>query len=280
MGLVRDHRRYDEVAHVIELLGVAAPLVLLTNNPEKLDALRTLDVAVARSERLRQAASPYNLHYLAAKSRSGHALDDPGDGALAADLPAPVRDFAAYALPDEPRFIHLASYLLPVRARRELGEDGPHWFRCHAYFDLTAGREHVVLAYGPRDAAAPLVRVQRESLLERFPLASGGHEKRAWQESVRQIVAHGAGYAAFVPVAGFDAALREQPADEDASAALLAHHLRGRAAHVLCAGRDGTPLDRSAEDARSARAALARRGVALLPLPAPSSGDVHAEWLR
>ena len=264
MGLVRDHRRYDEVSHAIALLGVTAPLTLLTNNPDKLAALRSLDVAVAGSARLRKAASPYNMHYLAAKSRSGHALDDPGDGALAADLPEPVVDFAPYALADEPRFIHLATYLLPVRPRTEPGPGGPHWFRAHAYFDLTGGREHVVLAYGPRDARAPLVRVQRESLLERFPLAGGGAEKRVWQESVRHIVQHGAGYATFVPVAGFDAALRECLADPDASAALLAHHLRGRAARVLCVGGDGTAAGDMEEGDRIACAALARRGVDLL----------------
>ena len=267
MGLVRDHRRYDEVGHVHALMGVAAPLMLLTNNPEKLAALRGLDVAIAGSARLRKAASPYNMHYLAAKSRSGHALDDPGDGAFAADLPEPVTDFAPYALPDEPRFVHLATYLLPVRPRSKPGPGpgGPHWFRAHAYFDLTSGREHVVLAYGPRDAVAPLVRVQRESWLERFPLAGGGYEKRVWQESVRHIVEHGAGYAAFVPVAGFDAELRERPVDEEAPAALLAHHLRGRAAHVLCASSDeGSGADTVEANDRAACAALRRRGVALL----------------
>jgi len=263
MGLVRDHRRYDEVGYLRSLLGIAAPLVLLTNNPDKLAALRALDVEVERSVRLRKAASPYNMHYLAAKSRSGHALDDPGDGAV--DLPEAVTDFAPYALPDAPRFVHLATYLLPVRPRTEPGPGGPHWFRTHAYFDLTDGREHVVLAYGPRDAAAPLVRVQRESWLERFALAGGGSEKRLWHETVRRIVEHGAGYAAFVSVAGFDGELRERPLDDDAAIALLAHHLRGRAAQPLCALATGAPRAADVEAAdRASCAALARQGVELL----------------
>ena len=231
MGLGHDHRRYDEVGHACGLLGVTAPLVLLTNNPDKLAALSDLEVEVAGSARLRQPASPYNQHYLAAKSRSGHALEDPTGGPDAAELPEPVTEFAPYALPDAPRFVHLATYLLPVRLRGEPG--GTHWFRVHAYFDLTDGRERVVLAYGPHDAATPLVRVQRESLLERFPLASGATHKPLWHETVRRMVAHGAGIAAFVPVAGFDPELRERPADDDGTAALLAHHLRGRTACVL-----------------------------------------------
>ncbi len=263
MGLVADHRRYDEVDHLRRLLDVSAPLVLLTNNPEKLEALRGLGVEVAGSVPLRKDASPYNLHYLAAKSRSGHALGEPDGATLAADLPEPVHDFVPYALADEPRFVHLASYLLPVRVRpasagepeRELR---PSWFRLHAYFDLTGGREHVVLAYGDPDARAPLVRVQRESWLERFAPAGRGSAKRAWREAARRIVEHGAGYAAFVPVEGFDAELRERPADDDIATALLAHHLRGRTAHPLC--DDATS---SAPDARVA-AALERAGVELL----------------
>ncbi|HEY8517264.1 MAG TPA: GTP cyclohydrolase II [Candidatus Binatia bacterium] len=257
MGLGRDHRRYDEVAHVCRALGIRAPLRLLSNNPEKVDALRGLDVAVEDTVPLRKEASPYNLHYLTAKSRSGHALDDPGDDAHAAELPEAVVDFAPYALADEPRFVHLATYLLPVRLRDCDAIDArPHWFRVHAYFDLVGGREQVVLSYGPRDAATPLVRVQRESWLERFPLASGGAEKRTWQAAVRAMVAHGAGFAAFVPVAGFAPDLHERTADADAAVALLAHHVRGRAVHPLLAARD-------LEQERALMAALARRGVEL-----------------
>ncbi|MBY0280190.1 GTP cyclohydrolase II [Candidatus Binatia bacterium] len=233
MGLGHDQRRYDEVGHACALLGVAAPLVLLTNNPDKLTALSDLGIAVAGSARLRQPASPYNQHYLAAKSRSGHALGDAADGPGAAELPEPVTDFAPYALPDAPRFVHLARYLLPVRLRGEPAPSGPYWFRVHAYFDLTDGRERVVLAYGPPDAPSPLVRVQHESLLERFPRATGAVHKPLWHETVRRMVEHGAGYTAFVPIAGFDPQLREPVVDDDASAALLAHHLRGRTAHVL-----------------------------------------------
>lgn len=233
MGLGHDQRRYDEVGHACALLGVTAPLVLLTNNPDKLTALSDLGIEVAGSARLRQPASPYNQHYLEAKSRSGHALGDAADGPGAVELPEPVTDFTPYALPDAPRFVHLARYLLPVRLRGEPAPSGPYWFRVHAYFDLTDGRERVVLAYGPHDAPAPLVRVQHESLLERFPRATGAVHKPLWHETVRRMVEHGAGYAAFVPIAGFDLQLHEPVLDDDASAALLAHHLRGRTARVL-----------------------------------------------
>ena len=277
MGLGHDQRRYDEVGQACALLGVGAPLVLLTNNPDKLAALSDLGVEVAGSARLRQPASPYNQHYLAAKSRSGHALEDPVDGPDAAELPEPVTDFAPYALPDVPRFVHLASYLLPVRLRGEPAPGGPYWFRVHAYFDLVDGRERVVLAYGARDAASPLVRVQHESLLERFPLASGGANKPLWHETVRRMVEHGAGYAAFVPVAGFDPELRERPAPDDASAALLAHHLRGRTARVLSSDALDAPGATHAGDDATSRE-LRRLGIAVdgaLPLRRASAAPLH-----
>jgi hypothetical protein len=129
---------------------------------------------------------------------------------------------------------------------------------------VTDGREHVVLAYGPRDAPAPLVRIQRESLLERFPLRSGAGEKPLWQESVRHLVQRGAGYASFVPMVGFDATLHERRGDLDAAATLLAHHLRGRPAHVLCAPGRGVASGDVADDDAAACAALTRRGVDLL----------------
>jgi len=277
MGLGHDQRRYDEIGHACALLGVTAPLVLLTNNPDKLAALSDLELEVAGSARLRHPASPYNQHYLAAKSRSGHALEDPSGGPDAAELPEPVTEFSPYALPGAPRFVHLATYLLPVRLRGEPAPGGPYWFRVHAYFDLTDGRERVVLAYGPHDAASPLVRVQRESLLERFPLATGAVHKPLWHESVRRMVGHGAGYAAFVPVAGFDPELRERPANDDAAAVLLAHHLRGRTASVLSDGTLDAPGG-SADAGDGTTQALRRLGVvvaAARPLRATSGASLH-----
>ena len=51
LGLVHDQRRYDEVGHACTLLGVAAPLVLLTNNPDKLAALQhEFDEVAARNK--------------------------------------------------------------------------------------------------------------------------------------------------------------------------------------------------------------------------------------
>jgi 3,4-dihydroxy 2-butanone 4-phosphate synthase/GTP cyclohydrolase II len=78
MGLGRDYRRYETVAFAAAALAITAPLTLLTNNPDKVAALRRANVAIEDVVPLEHAASPFNLHYLTAKSRSGHALKRSG----------------------------------------------------------------------------------------------------------------------------------------------------------------------------------------------------------
>src|SRR5262249_49235355 len=67
MGLHKDQRRYEEVASVIQILGITSPLELLTNNPDKVAAMERQGIAIARVLSIRHRPSPYNLHYLAAK---------------------------------------------------------------------------------------------------------------------------------------------------------------------------------------------------------------------
>jgi 3,4-dihydroxy 2-butanone 4-phosphate synthase/GTP cyclohydrolase II len=239
MGLEHDLRRYEDVGSLCRLLEVEAPLTILTNNADKLSALEAQSgVAIAGSEVLTRPASPWNQHYIRSKYRSGHQLEDPSDQKRAT-LPEPVVAFEPHPLPEDPRFLVMASYFLPIRpVDREHGVD-PVWFRVHAYFDLASGAERVVLSYGDADAANPLVRIQRESLLERFPLANGGASKSLWHASVREMVSAGAGIATFVSPDGFDAELREMPGDPGPCARLLSHHLRDRAMRPLVF--DGEP---------------------------------------
>lgn len=233
MGLEHDLRRYDEVGSLCALLEVTAPLVVLTNNADKLASVAAqAGVEIAGSEALSRPASPWNQHYIRSKYRSGHLLEDPGDQKRAS-LPEPVVAFEPHALPEDPRFILGASYFLPIRRVEAGAAVEPVWFRVHVYFDLASGTERVVLTYGDVDAAAPLVRIQRESLLERFPLAGGGANKRLWHESVRRIVEAGSGVTAFVAPAGFDAGLREMPGDAEPCVRLLSNHLRGRSGHPV-----------------------------------------------
>jgi len=217
LGLWRDQRRYDEVAAACRLLGVRAPLRLLTNNPEKVATLRDAGVAVGGHRPLAVHASPFSRHYLDAKSRSGHLLASAGGDA--AQLPEPVRRLAPRRLHGVPGVFRLASYLIPLRA------PAPTWFRLHLYLDVANTREHVVLTHGtPRRAgAAPLVHVQHDVLLERFPLRRP-RRARAWARARAAIARHGAGCVLF---------LGEGETPRAASVALLARHLPRRGARWL-----------------------------------------------
>jgi 3,4-dihydroxy 2-butanone 4-phosphate synthase / GTP cyclohydrolase II len=45
MSLRHDHRDYSNISHICHLLGVKAPFVLLTNNPDKILAMKKLGVS-------------------------------------------------------------------------------------------------------------------------------------------------------------------------------------------------------------------------------------------
>lgn len=216
MGLGKDRRTYEEVGELRGLLGITAALRLLTNNPEKLASLAAEGVPIAGTVALQHAPSPFNLHYLAAKQDSGHALNGDGGAARAADLPEAVSYFEPYAVPGALHLIHVASYLVPILIRDASHYDeAPHWFWLHAYFDVNTSRERVVLAYRRNVDAVPLVRLQPESVLERFPLEAGGVHKRTWHATVRAVVRNGAGVVAFV----------DEGAEMEPSALwLLTHH--------------------------------------------------------
>jgi GTP cyclohydrolase II len=191
MGLGRDQRRYEEVAFLRRLLGISAPLRLLTHNGEKAKAVAEAGVPVAESVALAPQPSPWNRHYLAAKSRSGHALADHGQ-APAAPAPEPLPSVEVAAEDAAGRFVRVARYLLPVLLPRG---SAALWLELELVYDLAARAERVLLAYRRRPGAAPLVRVQREALLDRFVPGFGGARKPGWLRALRAFEARGAGLA-------------------------------------------------------------------------------------
>jgi len=193
MGLPHDARSYREVAFALEALGVAAPLHVLTNNPDKVVGLEGAKIRIAGTRGLPPRVSPFNRHYLAAKSASGHSLGAPARG-LRAPLPEAVVWTEGRLLADVPNVAHVASYLLPLRPTGA-DLDPPVWYRCHVYFDLVRGAERVVLELasgnGPR-------AVLRQTLTDRFPLTEPGPEAAAWRAHRAAIEAHGGGRALFL----------------------------------------------------------------------------------
>lgn len=256
MGLEKDHRRYDNIAHICRLLGITAPFVVLTNNPDKVNALKELGLPVAGTEALEYEPSPFNLAYLTSKAAAGHILSRPAESALRRALPPePVVPFKPHALEGAQRFIFAASYFLPVKPvddeilltaaqfgeltnnkameqhmkgpkplvrgyqlirnnrflvridpenlaayRREQPGDpildvlsSPYWFRVNVYYDVVTSQDYVVLSHGtPGARDIPVVRLQSESLFNRFPLKTVENREKLMQ-TVKHIVAYGCG---------------------------------------------------------------------------------------
>ncbi|KYF77796.1 GTP cyclohydrolase [Sorangium cellulosum] len=81
LGLPDDARGYEPAAAMIDHLGIES-IRLLTNNPDKVDALRALGVRISSRSPAIVAANPFSAPYLEAKRlRMGHALPSLRDGA-------------------------------------------------------------------------------------------------------------------------------------------------------------------------------------------------------
>ncbi len=116
MGLEKDHRNYENISHICYLLGIKASWIVLTNNPDKVAALRDQGLKVAGTEALEFEPSPFNLAYLTSKAAGGHILKRPTETLVKRALPPePVKPFRPYALPEAKRFIYSASYFLPMK---------------------------------------------------------------------------------------------------------------------------------------------------------------------
>ncbi|MDR2567220.1 MAG: 3,4-dihydroxy-2-butanone-4-phosphate synthase [Bifidobacteriaceae bacterium] len=79
LGWPVDRREYGAAAAMIKDLGME-PIVLLTNNPAKVEGLAALGVEVARVERLEVGRTPHNSGYLDTKAlQLGHNLHVGGE---------------------------------------------------------------------------------------------------------------------------------------------------------------------------------------------------------
>jgi 3,4-dihydroxy 2-butanone 4-phosphate synthase/GTP cyclohydrolase II len=81
LGLPADARHYGAASQVLRDLGITR-VSLLTNNPEKSEALADFGITVADRVPLTPRPNPHNLRYLRTKrDRMGHHIPDlPGDG--------------------------------------------------------------------------------------------------------------------------------------------------------------------------------------------------------
>ncbi|MFP4283089.1 MAG: GTP cyclohydrolase [Opitutales bacterium] len=256
LGLRKDYRQYRNVGDIVRILGISADWVVLTNNPDKIEAMTRQGMTVARAETLEYEPEPFNLFYLQSKAESGHYLKRPLFSVLqSVQPPEPVVPFKPRVLPGAERFIYMASYFLPVRPidneillgtdeMRDLFPDGsideyltqadrlvhgfrllrkhrallridyprlkrlaerdpghrlvsllykPYWFRVHVYYDIVSGHDVVVLTHGqPESHDVPVVRIQSESILNRFPVKVD-ENKAKYMRAIQHIVDYGVG---------------------------------------------------------------------------------------
>jgi 3,4-dihydroxy 2-butanone 4-phosphate synthase / GTP cyclohydrolase II len=83
LGLPADARHYGAASQVLRDLGITRVL-LMTNNPEKSEALAAFGIRVEDRVPLTPRPNPHNLRYLRTKrDRMGHEIPDlPGDGTV------------------------------------------------------------------------------------------------------------------------------------------------------------------------------------------------------
>jgi GTP cyclohydrolase II len=222
MGLPVDLRTYEEVAPIARLLGIRAPLRLLTNNPDKAasvaSALADEKIEICGTQPIQGPDSPFNGDYLDAKERSGHVLDR--SAGLPVELaPEPVRVEPPMEAVGAPHLVSTAQYLLPVAIegefvggarRRTLEPRDVDWFRLRVVLDRRTAREWIVLsqpvrpssdAVGGAETATEMRgdECHRMDLIDRLPsrAASG---RAGLHASLRSIRRKGAGGV----VIGFD----------------------------------------------------------------------------
>ncbi len=118
MGLPRDARDYSSINDIVYLLGINAGLELMTNNHRKRSGLEEHGLKVAGTRTHSYPANPFNLHYMRTKGeieahtfKPEHIKQTDGDGHIYPDN----KVHQSYVLQDALRFIHRATYWLPIR---------------------------------------------------------------------------------------------------------------------------------------------------------------------
>jgi 3,4-dihydroxy 2-butanone 4-phosphate synthase/GTP cyclohydrolase II len=261
LGLKKDYRQYLSIKDIVHILEIDAEWVVLTNNPDKVNAMKRNGLTVLRMESIEFEPGPFNLFDLKSKQDSGHQLAQPNEMDLVRiEMPEEVVPFKPRRLESAQRFIYMASYLLPIRPIDNeivmpydavislLGDHGleeyaqglnppieefetlrgnrlklkmnpeevkkrtekdpsdplgrilmePYWFRVHVYFDVVSGDDFVVLTHGnSKSYDRPIVRIQSESILNRFPV-SVDENKAKYQSSIQHIVRYGSGAVVLV----------------------------------------------------------------------------------
>jgi 3,4-dihydroxy 2-butanone 4-phosphate synthase / GTP cyclohydrolase II len=233
LGMKPDYREYYNIKEIMEMMNIYdnTKFTLLTNNPDKINGLKSLGIQIEQTQELEFFPNPFNQSYLQSKTEYGHLLNKTDIPDKKFNFPVKAIDpFEPYHLPDKKRFIYCASYYIPIKPcqnryvlspedtdklnitikhpqnvftlssniENEYKTQNPYWFQVHLYYDISSNLDYIMLEYKnpykkDNNEVRPLVRFHSESLLDRFPLKETLYQDR-YRKSILQIVENGYGF--------------------------------------------------------------------------------------
>ena len=116
LGMKRDYRDYTSVKDICHILGIKPKFILMTNNPDKINGLTDLGFEIIKTEAIEFKPNPFNQDYLISKAQTGHVLYEARIKQQKYELDLEkCKPFTPYHLEKCKRFIHIASYYLPIK---------------------------------------------------------------------------------------------------------------------------------------------------------------------
>lgn len=116
LGMIPDYRDYRNIGDICHILHITSKFVLLTNNPDKMNAFNKLGLKLERTESIEIKPNPFNQEYLISKEQYGHHLLQTKNKINRYQLPyEPTKPFIPTSVPGCERFVHVASYYLPIK---------------------------------------------------------------------------------------------------------------------------------------------------------------------
>jgi 3,4-dihydroxy 2-butanone 4-phosphate synthase / GTP cyclohydrolase II len=116
LGMVHDYRQYNNVKEILHLMKINPNFTLLTNNPDKIEKFKSLELCLNKVETIEITPNPFNQQYLHSKEKYGHILYQTKTKVTKYIIPhKKVEPFKPYALSNAERFIHVSSYYLPIK---------------------------------------------------------------------------------------------------------------------------------------------------------------------
>ena len=116
LGMKHDYRDYTNVKDICYILDINPKFILMTNNPDKIDGLTNLGFHIEKTETIEFKPNPFNQDYLISKQKTGHILYEAREKIQKYELNnQKCEPFIPYHLENCKRFIHVASYYLPIK---------------------------------------------------------------------------------------------------------------------------------------------------------------------